>query len=723
MPKLFDDCTIALSGTFEGHKQAQIIKCIKDNGGNYSAKVEPTTTHLIPSQNDFDKQSTKYKQAITNPKIKIFKIDWIVDSLVGKKKLPLRPYIYPASSSPTATQPSTPPPEVKASLKTDQDSEDQGKATKLSSKREMSRGKKRARAESEKPDGSRAESDEPPNKKSHIAKKEASPPASVVSLKAGPYKPQNIQVDDFCPLNGSHKVYIDPTGRIYDASLNQTDVKNNHNKFYRIQLLESVSASDFRTWTRWGRVGENGASSLLGNGDIDSAISNFNKKFKDKSGLTWESRNDAPKAKKYTFIERSYDEDDDESDESKNGSTRAKSEKGNSANGSKRTDSNASSTMEFEVKSQLHEAVQDVLKLILNKSIFADTLADMSYDANKLPLGKLSKKTLNDGFIALKNLAEVISDSAKAEVEYGQSHDAVIEMLTNRYYTVIPHSFGRNRPPHIGTDIRLKREIELLENLLDMTLVNEIMDIKTKIGDQGLHPIDQQFAKLNLKEMTPLNKKTSEFQEIENYLMKSHGHTHQIKFNLQDIFRIERQGEHDRFIKSEFSKIENSDRRLLWHGSRCTNFGGILLQGLRIAPSSAPVSGYMFGHGVYFGDTSSKSANYCWSNISGGIGLLLLCEAELGSPMLELQDANYNAGEEAKKSGRIATWGQGLTGPKKWKDAACISENLKGVKIPDFSLPFGPTGYPNAYLQYNEYIVYSEEQIKIRYLLKVKMDH
>jgi len=35
-------------------------------------------------------------------------------------------------------------------------------------------------------------------------------------------------------------------------------------------------------------------------------------------------------------------------------------------------------------------------------------------------------------------------------------------------------------------------------------------------------------------------------------------------------------------------------------------------QGLRIAPKEAPVTGYMFGKGVYFADMSSKSANYCF---------------------------------------------------------------------------------------------------------------
>lgn len=48
--------------------------------------------------------------------------------------------------------------------------------------------------------------------------------------------------------------------------------------------------------------------------------------------------------------------------------------------------------------------------------------------------------------------------------------------------------------------------------------------------------------------------------------------------------------------------------------------------GLRIAPPEAPVTGYMFGKGVYFADMFSKSANYCCSTKSATDGVLLLCE-------------------------------------------------------------------------------------------------
>lgn len=89
----------------------------------------------------------------------------------------------------------------------------------------------------------------------------------------------------------------------------------------------------------------------------------------------------------------------------------------------------------------------------------------------------------------------------------------------------------------------------------------------------------------------------------------------------------------------------------------------------------------------YLADMSSKSANYCYAGISGGEALLLLCEAELGQPMQTLVDASYTAGEDALENGTWSTWGQGRTGPKRWKDAGCVHPSLAGVNM--VSLP-GP---------------------------------
>jgi poly [ADP-ribose] polymerase len=99
---------------------------------------------------------------------------------------------------------------------------------------------------------------------------------------------------------------------------------------------------------------------------------------------------------------------------------------------------------------------------------------------------------------------------------------------------------------------------------------------------------------------------------------------------------------------------------LLWHGSRLSNWTGILSQGLRIAPPEAPVSGYMFGKGVYFADMVSKSANYCCTSPRDPIGVLLLCEVALGD-MQELFTGNFNA--DQLPSGKLSTKGVGRTAP------------------------------------------------------------
>ncbi|KAK3616013.1 hypothetical protein LTR56_026248 [Elasticomyces elasticus] len=119
-------------------------------------------------------------------------------------------------------------------------------------------------------------------------------------------KKLRIPVDEHCPL-ASYHVYIDPDdGIIYDASLNQTNASNNNNKFYRLQLLVNATGQ-YQAWTRWGRVGDRGQSKVLGNGNLASAMSEYEKKFKDKAGLRWEDRGLPPKSGKYVFLERSYE--------------------------------------------------------------------------------------------------------------------------------------------------------------------------------------------------------------------------------------------------------------------------------------------------------------------------------------------------------------------------------------------------------------------------------
>ncbi|OQR88785.1 poly, ADP-ribose polymerase 3-like [Thraustotheca clavata] len=77
----------------------------------------------------------------------------------------------------------------------------------------------------------------------------------------------------------------------YMTDLMQTNIGNNNNKFYIIQLLQSTSDKTYYVFTRWGRLGEVGQQNLKSFGhSLDKACAQFEKKFRDKTKNDWHQR-------------------------------------------------------------------------------------------------------------------------------------------------------------------------------------------------------------------------------------------------------------------------------------------------------------------------------------------------------------------------------------------------------------------------------------------------
>jgi poly [ADP-ribose] polymerase len=134
------------------------------------------------------------------------------------------------------------------------------------------------------------------------------------------------------------------------------------------------------------------------------------------------------------YVEKSYQPDSDDEDDEMEGSGSKQSNKGK-----ERADDTPDSS--------LAKPVQNLMELIFNQKYQQDALLSMNYDTEKMPLGKLSKGTISRGFQALKDLAAVINTPGQAQVE----------PISNRYYSLIPHAFGRNRPPSTRTSVSRKR--------------------------------------------------------------------------------------------------------------------------------------------------------------------------------------------------------------------------------------------------------------------------
>ncbi|XP_069616674.1 poly [ADP-ribose] polymerase 2 [Ranitomeya imitator] len=465
---------------------------------------------------------------------------------------------------------------------------------------------------------------------------------------------------------------------VYDVMLNQTNLQFNNNKYYLIQLLEDDSARNFSVWMRWGRVGKVGQNSLVScAGDLKKAKDVFQKKFFDKTKNLWSERANFEKVPgKYDFLHMDYNPIKEEEEEN---------------------------IVEVDkppapvVESKLESSVQDLLKLICNLQNMEETVLEMKYDTKKAPLGKLTVEQIHAGYSSLQRIENCIKKE-----KFGRE---LLEAC-NEFYTRIPHDFGLKTPPLIRTLPDLALKVRLLEALGDIQIAVKLASLDLKSHE---HPIDRQYRQLHC-DLDPLEKKSSDFQLIERYLQSTHAPTHNdYTMTLLNVFCMQKDG------KSNFRE-DLPNRMLLWHGSRMSNWVGILSQGLRVAPKEAPVTGYMFGKGIYFADVSSKSANYCFTTRDKNVGIILLSEVALGK-CNELLAADYDAQKKLKGKHSTKGLGRSVPDPKK-------SINHDGAVV-----PFGPlidTGLQNndGYtLNYNEYIVYDSSQVRMKYLLLVQFNY
>ena len=468
-------------------------------------------------------------------------------------------------------------------------------------------------------------------------------------------------VDSVCPKAKDHHVFEEGS-KVWTSTLNQTNIGANANKFYIIQLLQHDSnKNSYYVWNRWGRVGYEGQNALKGPfGDLQRAKNEYQKKLNDKT--------------KGGYFELEIVYDDGEEEEK----------------APKPTPKSKTPTPK---ESKLDKRIQNFIKLIFDINAINNTLAEIGYDSRKMPLGKLSVNNLKQGSAILKEIEEVLDKKKTGN----------LSQLSSRFYSLVPHDFGFQNVANfiINSRERLRQKIEMIDSLTDMKIASSILENKKS----SEHPIDDYYKQLNC-DLKAIEKSDPKYKLLEEYVRNTHAGTHNAyKLTVLDIFEVEREGEDKRF-----KKLGNN--MLLWHGSRLTNWVGILSQGLRIAPPEAPVSGYMFGKGVYFADMVSKSANYCCTNRDNNVGVLLLCDVALGTPNEKLF-SDYNAGNLPK--GTHSTKGCGRNAPPE-----STYVDLDGCKVP---LGEGKPTNSSGSLLYNEYIVYDVAQIKMKYLFKMRFDY
>ncbi|XP_037635658.1 protein mono-ADP-ribosyltransferase PARP3 isoform X2 [Sebastes umbrosus] len=501
--------------------------------------------------------------------------------------------------------------------------------------------------------------------------KDAFTSAKEALLAAGPEVKGKRKVDDYCMLSKS-EVYED-----YDCMLNQTNIGHNNNKFYVIQVVKEKNS--YYTWNRWGRVGESGQSKLNKFADAEKAIKDFEKKFKDKTKNNWDDRADfVSHSGKYTLIEVDGDQDAEVKVDTVDGKS-------------------VKVTKDI-LDCTLDASTKKLVELIFSNDMFKEAMECMNLDIKKMPLGKLSKVQIAKGFEVLEEIEAAMNQ---------KSRNARLEELSSKFFTTIPHNFGRNRPPTINDKEIVEKKKEMLMVLADIEMAQTLKSETEKAQEEMIetvpHPLDQDYNSLKCS-LKLLDKDTENFKIIEKYLKATGGGYRNPK--IVNVWDVDRETEGERFREND--SLEN--RRLLWHGTNIAVVAAILKSGLRIMPHS----GGRVGRGIYFASENSKSAGYVCT--SKNTGVMFLSEVALGKECTITAD---NCSLKKAPAGHDSVVARGSVEPDPSKDIFITLEGKK-VAVPQ-GKPIAQPQFSDSHFSNSEYLIYKESQCCLRYLLELHM--
>ncbi|XP_055324089.1 poly [ADP-ribose] polymerase-like [Sitodiplosis mosellana] len=474
-----------------------------------------------------------------------------------------------------------------------------------------------------------------------------------------------VAVDEECDLENTHVYFglAQNSAMLFIASMTLVDIGQNKNSYCRLSLIESDDKNSYWICEKQGRI-----STKIGDTkqklykNVNSAVEAFKERYQELTGNNFGEREFVKKPEKFQLMDIVYD---------------------------KRTQ-----VLNHLVESQLNKSVYQVMKLICDEKAMKQTMLRFNIDTDQMPMGKISKSQINVAAKALKQLSRIVeSDFVRLESDFIEA--------SNRFYTMIPHKFIQKRPPIINTTEMIASKMEMLERLREIEFTYSLLNDT----DNMQNPLDHLYHKLNA-DISPLDRNSIEYGQIMTYVEQTHDPDyHEDKIEVLDVLEVVRHGEESRF--EPFKNFKN--RTLLWHGSSLTNFVGILSTGLKLAPPDVIIHGKAFGNGIYFADAVAKSSHYC-NTSEENEALLLLCEVALGD-IYEAYD--FNSCLMGPPNGKHSVKGIG-SGYSRSKIT-----RADGVLV-----PYGPVVFGDEYetdLDFNEYIVYDEAQVKIRYLVKVKI--
>jgi len=426
------------------------------------------------------------------------------------------------------------------------------------------------------------------------------------------------------------------------TTLNFTDIINNSNKFYNLEI-QVASSGEARIYTNYGRVGGTIAKEYRICNSQSHAETESDKIIKSKV--------------KKGYVEVKLVKADVGSEVGKSKVEVSKVSVSDLQKVGIKVD-------EVKEDSKLHPEVQDLVRTWFGVTA---EFVELNLDTKKCPLGQLSVDQIAKG--------KDILEEARKIVHAKKPDTAELNKLTNSYYSNIPHNFGYTRinadALRLDSDDKLDKAFDILDVFNDAKNVQSVMSKKSAV--------DSQYATLNAGiEYVDPNSPTWKWLDAMLHGTRAGNHSFLGKLKTHKIFRVNRKDEEERFVSvaeeiakkcgkqtpsevyakliktrpdvpeelQEIYKMANVCPG--WHGTRRANMIGITTKGLLIRPSGVVHAGSMYGDGIYWATNSTKSINYCdvkgsyWAQGSNKTAYLFLGDVAFGNQKIAGGSHFYN---------------------------------------------------------------------------------
>lgn len=413
-------------------------------------------------------------------------------------------------------------------------------------------------------------------------------------------------------------------------TLNKTDLVENNNKFYNLEIVQS-SDSKFYLFTVYGRVGANGAKEYRSTSSQAEAEREAESIIKSKT--------------KKGYVEVKLAKSDV-------GSEIGKTKVDATVTVESLKKAGVKITEEPQAASKLHTEVQDLVRTWFGAT---QEFLELNLDTKKCPLGQLSLDQIDK--------AKQILEEARTLVSMKKPPVDELNKLTNSYYSNIPHVLPRFPDINLlrfDDNPKIDKAFDILDVFADAKNVQAVISKKSAV--------DSQYATLNA-ELEYVDPKDPTFKWLEAMVLETRASNHSGlgKLKVHKVFKLARNNE-DKYFMDNAEKIAKEcgkwspspiysnlvKRRpdvpkelqelyqkanILpgWHGTRRANMIGITTKGLLIRPSGVIHAGSMYGDGIYWAVHSTKSMNYCdvkgsyWAQGANKTAYLFLGDVAFGN--------------------------------------------------------------------------------------------